>query len=179
MMEDRNWVYELRPGALEGHKFADANAASTAADALSPRKPQPVFKLASPRKGSALSPSKRAANAANAKLLGKGYKVQSKLQLGTPSQSQSQGQDKENAGVASWQTQSPKKGLKKGLKSPKKGTVGLGGLGGKTAGGLGGKTAGGLAGKHNPKRIGISERAIMKGRPIMRDIMNEITDGRF
>ncbi|EGO54066.1 hypothetical protein NEUTE1DRAFT_131702 [Neurospora tetrasperma FGSC 2508] len=136
MMEDRNWVYELRAGALEGHRFADANAASTAADALSPRKPNPIFKPVSPRKGSALSPSKKA----NAKLAGKGYKVQSKLQFGTPSQG------KENVGSQS-------------LKSPKKGIVG--------------------GGKHNPKRIGISERAIMKGRPIMRDIMNEITDGRF
>lgn len=151
MMEDRNWVYELCPGALEGHKFADANAVSTAADALSPRKPNPVFKLASPRKGSALSPSKRA----NAKFLGKGYKVQSKLQFG--SGSQGQGQGKENVGS-------------QGLKNPKKGTVG--GVGG-------GKVGATTAGKHNPKRIGISERAIMKGRPIMRDIMNEITDGRF
>ncbi|KAL0469417.1 DNA replication helicase [Neurospora intermedia] len=136
MMEDHNWVYELRPGALDGHKFADANAASTAADSLSPRKPNPLFKPVSPRKGSALSPSRRA----NAKLAGKGYKVQSKLQFGTPSQG------KENV-----ESQS--------LKSPKKGIIG--------------------GGKHNPKRIGISERAIMKGRPIMRDIMNEITDGRF
>ncbi|CCC09829.1 unnamed protein product [Sordaria macrospora k-hell] len=146
MMEDRNWVYELRPGALEGHRFADANAASTAADALSPRKPNPVFKLASPRKGSALSPSKRAANA---KLAGKGYKVQSKLHFGGNGTQGSQGPGKENFGSQR-------------LKSPKKGTIG-----------------GGLGGKHNPKRIGISERAIMKGRPIMRDIMNEITDGRF
>ncbi|KAK3953683.1 DNA replication factor Dna2-domain-containing protein [Pseudoneurospora amorphoporcata] len=138
MMEDRNWVYELGPGALEGHKFADANpAASTAADPLSPRKPNPVFKLASPRKGSALSPSKRA----NAKVGKLGYKVQSKLQFGTGTQ---QSQGKENVGS------------QQGLSQ--KGSIG---------------------GKHNPKRIGISERAIMKGRPIMRDIMNEITNGRF